>query len=257
MEQTQPKLNIYQRMECITAELDTVAKNLNVSGVGQTYKAVSEADVLRAVKPLEMKYGVYSYAIARTLIDMPPRTTKSGSVQYVCRVEETYRFVNVDDSSQYIEIKSWGDGIDSQDKGVGKAMTYADKYALMKAYKIVTGDDPDQFPSEEVQAQKTQRTNAKKAQPVQENVVDAYSEYEQQTQPVQLATPAQIKWVRDIDYAKTLEDHKAGKEGDCHAMEDYVLKKAGYSRLEDIPAANFDSLIKQIQAAQAKKRGAK
>lgn len=26
-------------------------------------------------------------------------------------------------------------------------MTYADKYALMKAYKIVTGDDPDQHHS--------------------------------------------------------------------------------------------------------------
>jgi len=28
-------------------------------------------------------------------------------------------------------------------------MTYADKYALMKAYKIITGDDPDQDPSKE------------------------------------------------------------------------------------------------------------
>ncbi len=26
-------------------------------------------------------------------------------------------------------------------------MTYADKYALMKAYKIMTGDDPDQYKS--------------------------------------------------------------------------------------------------------------
>ena len=28
-------------------------------------------------------------------------------------------------------------------------MTYADKYALMKAYKISTGDDPDKEASEE------------------------------------------------------------------------------------------------------------
>ena len=28
-------------------------------------------------------------------------------------------------------------------------MTYSDKYALMKSYKIITGDDPDQNPSEE------------------------------------------------------------------------------------------------------------
>lgn len=42
-----------------------------------------------------------------------------------------------------------GDGIDTQDKAPGKAMTYSDKYALLKAYKIISGDDPDQNPSEE------------------------------------------------------------------------------------------------------------
>ena len=42
---------------------------------------------------------------------------------------------------------SIADGLDPADKGSGKAMTYADKYALMKAYKIMTGDDPDQYHS--------------------------------------------------------------------------------------------------------------
>ena len=64
------------------------------------------------------------------------------------RIETTYRFVNIEKPEEYIDIVSYGDGIDSQDKSVGKAMTYADKYALMKAYKIVTGDDPDQNPSQ-------------------------------------------------------------------------------------------------------------
>ena len=44
---------------------------------------------------------------------------------------------------------TFAEGIDAQDKGSGKAMTYGDKYALMKAYKISTGDDPDQNASEE------------------------------------------------------------------------------------------------------------
>ena len=43
-------LNIYQRMAAITAELQTVAKNLNVeTGKGKVYKAVSERDVIDAV----------------------------------------------------------------------------------------------------------------------------------------------------------------------------------------------------------------
>ena len=35
-------------------------------------------------------------------------------------------------------------------------MTYADKYALMKAYKIETGDDPDKDPSGELKGTKRQ-----------------------------------------------------------------------------------------------------
>ena len=43
-------------------------KILNV-GVGKsTYKATGEADVLDAVKPLEEKYGIYSYPISRKIV---------------------------------------------------------------------------------------------------------------------------------------------------------------------------------------------
>jgi hypothetical protein len=43
-------------------------------------------------------------------------------------------------------------------------MTYGDKYALMKAYKISTGDDPDQDPSKEENYQK-QGNKSKKDEP--------------------------------------------------------------------------------------------
>ena len=45
-------MNIYQKMANITAELQTVAKNLTVQQTkNSTYKAVSERDILDAVKP--------------------------------------------------------------------------------------------------------------------------------------------------------------------------------------------------------------
>ena len=148
--------NIYKKMSAITAELTAVAKNLNV-GIGKSaYKAVGEADVLAAVKPLEEKHGVYSYPYSRKIVEADLVTTTSeyqGKVtektnRYL-RIETVYRFVNIDNPEEYIDITTYGDGIDSQDKAVGKAMTYSDKYALLKAYKIITGEDPDQFKSEE------------------------------------------------------------------------------------------------------------
>ena len=151
-------LNIYQRMAAITAELQTVAKNLNVeTGKGKGYKAVSERDVIDAVKPLEAKHGVYSYPASRRVLESSVLESESewnGKVTkkttFFERIETVYRFVNTDDPADFIETTTFAEGIDSQDKGSGKAMTYADKYALMKAYKISTGDDPDQTASEDV-----------------------------------------------------------------------------------------------------------
>ncbi len=155
-------LNIFQRMAAITSALQTVAKNLNVdTGGGKSYKAVSERDIIDAVKPLECEHGVYSYPAAREVLESQmlenetSYTDKSGGTKttkkttFFTRIKTVYRFVNIDDPKDFIETVTFAEGIDAQDKGSGKGMTYADKYALMKAYKISTGDDPDQTGSEE------------------------------------------------------------------------------------------------------------
>ncbi len=152
--QSAPKtapLNIFQRMLAATSEINRVAKNLKVDiSKSQSYKAVAESDVLEAVKPIEEKYGIYSYPVSRTVIKDEAYTTtseydgrKSEKTTFFMRLATVYRFVNVDNPDEYIDITTYGDGVDTQDKAPGKAMTYADKYALLKAYKIQTGDDPD------------------------------------------------------------------------------------------------------------------
>ena len=147
------EMNIFQKMEAITNELGFVAKNLNVAvSKNNSYKATGEVDVLEAVKPLENKYGVYSYAIDREIIEsdtLTQNTQYGEKTSLFLRMKVTYRFVNTDNPQDYIETISFAEGIDSGDKASGKAMTYADKYALMKAYKISTGEDPDQKASEE------------------------------------------------------------------------------------------------------------
>lgn len=151
--------NIYQRMSAITQEIATVAKNLSVDAGKSSYKAVGEADVLAAVKPIEAKNGVYSYPYSREIIESGEMvsTTKYGDrKQLYMRVATVYRFVNIDKPDEHIDITTYGDGVDTQDKAPGKAMTYSDKYALLKAYKIQTGDDPDQNASQDLSGVKKQ-----------------------------------------------------------------------------------------------------
>lgn len=150
-------LNIYEKMSLITSEIGVVEKNLEVPTSGKkSYKAVSERDVLDAVKPIEAKYRVYSYPVSRKVIDhdvLVKESEYNGQVTRTntlyMRVETVYRFVNLDNPVEYIDTTVYGDGLDTGDKATGKAMTYADKYALMKAYKLSTGDDPDKDASPE------------------------------------------------------------------------------------------------------------
>lgn len=150
-------MNIFQRVAAITAELGTVAKNLKVEvSKKNSYKAVSERDIIDAVKPLEEKYRVYSYPSDRKIIDDEilegEKTDYNGNpvktTTFFTRIQTTYTFVNIDNPTDTFATIVFSEGIDTQDKGSGKAMTYADKYAVMKAYKISTGDDPDQEASE-------------------------------------------------------------------------------------------------------------
>ncbi len=161
-------LNIYQRMLAATSEIDRVAKNLKVDiSKSQSYKAVAEADVLEAVKPIEAAHGIYSYPFSREIIKDETYTTtsewdgkKTEKNTFFLRIKTVYRFINTDNPEEHIDITTYGDGVDTQDKAPGKAMTYADKYALLKAYKIQTGDDPDANPSGNLGKKKFEKPTA-------------------------------------------------------------------------------------------------
>lgn len=167
------EMNIYQRIDAITAELAVVAKNLTVqTGKSSSYKAVGERDIIDAVKPLEHKYGVVSFPVSReilddTMLESEGTDYKGNPVKrttFYIKIRTKYRFVNIDKPEDFIETETISDGIDSGDKGGGKAMTYGDKYALMKVYKISTGEDPDQKASEETEYKQPLRQYATEAQ---------------------------------------------------------------------------------------------
>lgn len=172
------KMNLYERLSAITNEIPVVEKNLDVVTGIRSYKAVSERDILDAVKEMEEKYRIYSYPHERTLETLSIPEGKSGTW---IRVTVIYRFINIDNPQEFIDIKSYGDGIDSMDKAPGKAMTYADKYALMKAYKISTGDDPDQESNESLQESLTPSKQSKNRK-----------------QNVKLATPQDIEQILKV-----------------------------------------------------------
>lgn len=214
-------MNIYEKMLNITNEIQIVTKNLEV-GTGQSkYKATGEADVLKAVKELEVKNKVYSYPYSRQIVDREILQTESeynGKVtkgnKIFMRLEIVYRFVNIENPDEYIDITTYGDGIDIQDKAPGKAMTYGDKYALMKAYKIITGEDPDQNPSPDnvnYNKKNTTKTNKNETEIIDINMKVGFGKYKDKSWlEVYNENEKYFDWL--IDNAKTKEGAETYKK---------------------------------------------
>lgn len=146
-------MSIYGKMSVVGMEIARVPKNLTVGTGKSQYKAVAEADILEAVKKAEAKYKIFSFPYAHEIVESRPIVTKNDygekESQFV-RIKAVYRFLDMDNPAEYVDVTAFGDGVDSLDKAPGKATTYADKYALMKAYKIETGDDTDRTASDDL-----------------------------------------------------------------------------------------------------------
>ena len=153
------KLNLYQKMAYIEHFAPIVGKMLTVElNKSNSYKAVAIQDVQDALKPLEMAYGVKSIHNKMEVLESKiiEKETKYGTqISHFVRVKQISKYVNVDNPSEYEIIEGAGDGLDSGDKAITKAETYAIKNILKKAYNLITSDsDPDQFASEDTFVQK-------------------------------------------------------------------------------------------------------
>lgn len=86
---------------------------------------------------------VRQHTVACGLIYWPHsmETKRDGNMTEV-KLSLTFRSIH--DADDEITVDGLGYGIDTGDKGPGKAISYAVKYALLKAFGLETGDDPDQ-----------------------------------------------------------------------------------------------------------------
>lgn len=144
------------KIQIVADKLKAIEKDMTVGTGKSAYKAVSDHSVILKVKEAEKEAGIISVPIKQDLISSEVvrsqkkeynSTEKVEKIVYVDVVKLTLRIYDLE-SDKHLDIESYGRGLDPGDKGFGKASTYARKYALLNAYKIATGEDPDANPSD-------------------------------------------------------------------------------------------------------------
>ncbi|RAP29123.1 hypothetical protein C2W64_04070 [Brevibacillus laterosporus] len=132
-------MSVYKKILAVMNDVSYLQKDDKVEFKTTKYKAISEEKVTSAVGKAMREHGLVIIPIHQ----------EHSKVDQLTTVNVRYRIVDVD-TGDSIEAVSSGTGVDTQDKGVGKAMTYAYKYLLLRTFAIPTGEDPDKVSSAEL-----------------------------------------------------------------------------------------------------------
>lgn len=142
--------NIVPAIISVMQDVKGIEKSMTV-GTGQSaYQGVPDKEVKQIIGDAMQKHGlciVPTSVTPKLQIDRWEET----STQYGTKMKQS-AFTEVDTkyllmhtSGEWIELSGYGHGVDSQDKGAGKATTYALKYTLLYTFLVPTGkiDDSD------------------------------------------------------------------------------------------------------------------
>lgn len=219
-------MSLYEKIYNVMNESEGLEKNLSVGTGSSSYKAVGEAEVLNMLKPLFKKNKLIIFPVDGDISE----TNSSWESEYngkketktrnVTQLRVKFKIVDVETGESEI-ITGFGNGADSQDKGSGKAFTYAFKTALSKTFMLFSGEDTDNTHSDDIGGYAPP-----KAPPKQENS--------------ELISKPQANRI----YALSGGNAEICKE---------VLKTFGYNKSDEVQKKHYDAICRAVQEVAASK----
>lgn len=138
-EEKKSKKNLVAKLCEVMAAVEKIPKRGINEHYGYTY--ATEADVVEHVRQELARRKVFLLPSVQGVTEREV-VTRKGNKEIVTTVKVEYTFHDAE-SGETLAFTMLGSGQDAGDKGVYKALTGSIKYALMKAFLIPTGDDPE------------------------------------------------------------------------------------------------------------------
>ena len=181
-------------------EIGYLQKDKHVGTATNGYKGLTDQKATQACRSALMNAGIVAIPVdvqEETKLDTWLGTSNSGyetmKVHVFTKVKMTYMLIHAE-SGESVTVQAIGHGIDSGDKGAGKAMTYAKKNALLNSLLISTGLDADDTHSDDLPTPPPPAKQTKPADPDRELKVSVYNSITS----VMLDKPSKIEIVKLI-----------------------------------------------------------
>ena len=171
-------MSVYKKMHQVQAATRSLAANTEGQTGAAKYNYVSGAKLLGVIRPLMDKLGLI---LTQEVVDI-----KNEPITYMTRNGEKtemfttahirFTWVDTDDGSQVVN-DFFANGMNAWDKGLGSALTYAERYYLMKTFHIATDeDDVDALVKDEaIKPQPSQAVQARRAASGRSSKEQAYT----------------------------------------------------------------------------------
>lgn len=134
-------MNLHEKLIAVRKEVKVLTKDQH--NAGQGFNFVSNSQTVSSLREKMDELGlllmpqVHGHTVER-------HDTRNGGKQYFTELEMSFTWVNAEEPKDREELTFYAQGTDSSEKGVGKALTYAEKYFLLKFFNIPTdSSDPD------------------------------------------------------------------------------------------------------------------
>jgi len=206
------KSNLIKAIINVMNDVKGIEKSMTI-GTGQmAYKGVPDKEVKKIIGQSMAKNGLCILPIGITptiKIERWDELDYNGKMKAKQSVfTEVYStFLLMHESGESQEICGYGHGVDPQDKGAGKATTYALKYALLYSFLVPTGDidDTDAIHSNEIQTNpqnKVSKPQAKTGMPAPSNFDIEFKELIDFVNGSKTMDDLKFKWNNLTDEAK-------------------------------------------------------
>lgn len=191
------------------------------------YKYATEADVNEKVRESLAERNIIMLPSMKNHTMRETKTAK-GDIEYIVCVDMEFRFID-GDTGEELTVTMSGEGQDRGDKAIYKAISGAQKYALMKVFMIPTGDDPE---SDESVDERNHGKPEQTSKPAPNNVNDTANQIQG------AASQAQLKVVQGAIAKKDLSETEIS----------VVLHKFGVTKLTELKSSDIGNVVKEIMS---------
>lgn len=135
-------MSVYKKLAQVQASMRSLAPNAEGQTGQARYGYVSGAKLLGVLRPLMDKHGLLLSQEVKGITNTPiTYTTKSGEkTEMFTSLHIQFTWIDADDGSTLVN-DFHANGMNAWDKGLGSALTYAERYYLMKFFHIATDED--------------------------------------------------------------------------------------------------------------------